>query len=193
MQAQAPLTTTPDAGRITKLLLAVLAVCVMLGTATMFFGDFLDYGAESTSVAALQRVAGGLPHLTGIAETPIHLNPYNGYFYWALAALMRLVGPADVWLVAFVARTVILLLVVAIFLGAVQFNRRSTLFAISAPASALTLLMIASLDLGLLLSIRPDLPATFFELLVFYLAWELRRRRPMRSAGSGSNSSPSSA
>ena len=70
MQAQAPLPTTPAAGRITKLLLAVLAVCVVLGTATMFFGDFLDYGAESTSVAALQRVAGGLPHLTGTAETP---------------------------------------------------------------------------------------------------------------------------
>lgn len=179
MQAQAPLTTTPAAGRITILLLAVLAVCVMLGTATMFFGDFLDYGAESTSVAALQRVAGSLPHLTGVAETPIHLNPYSGYFYWGLAPLMRLVGPADVWLIAFVARTVILLLVVAIFFSAVLFNRRSRLFAISAPAAALTLLMIASLDVGLLLSVRPDLPAAFFELLVFYLAWELLFRKKM--------------
>ena len=179
MQAQAPLTTTPFADRTAKLLLAVLAACVMLGTATMFFGDFLDYGAESTSIAALQRVAGGLPHLTGVTETPIHLNPYSGYFYWGLAPLMRLVGPADVWLVAFVARTVILLLVVAIFLGAVLFNRRSKLFAISAPAAALTLLMIASLDLGLLLSIRPDLPAAFFELVVFYLAWELLFRKKL--------------
>ena len=179
MQAHAPLTTTPPAYRAIRFLLAVLAACVMLGTATMFLGDFLDYGAESTSIAALQRVAGGLPHLTGVAETPIHLNPYSGYFYWGLAPLMRLVGPADVWLVAFVARTVTLLLVAAIFLGAVLFNRSSKLFAISVPAAALTLLMIAALDLGLLLSIRPDLPAAFFELLVFYLAWELLFRKKL--------------
>ncbi|MEY4222964.1 MAG: hypothetical protein RL334_1606, partial [Chloroflexota bacterium] len=66
--------STPQAPYTVKLLAAVLAVCVLLGTATMFFSDFLDYGAESTSIAALQRVAASLPHLTGITENPIHLN-----------------------------------------------------------------------------------------------------------------------
>ena len=169
--------STPQAPYTVKLLAAVLGVCVLLGTATMFFSDFLDYGAESTSIAALQRVAANLPHLTGITENPIHLNPYSAYFYWGLTPLMRVVGGSDVWLVAFVARTVMLLLVAAIFLSAALFNRRSRLFIISAPAAALTLLMIAALDLGMLLSIRPDLPAVFFELLVFYLAWELLFRK----------------
>ncbi len=50
--------------------------------------DF-NWGAESLSFGAFQRIGQGLAHVSHVGELPLFLSPYSPYFYWLFSPIVK--------------------------------------------------------------------------------------------------------
>lgn len=134
------------------------------------FSNYMNYGAESSNLAALQRLADGRSFLPELDEIPTLTNPYGVLFHLPMMPLVAWTGPVSPQALTTMARLYALGLL-AMVAGALVWLQETVL---SRPADRRGLLLLVLLLVAFygpfVHSYRPDLLALFFELVALGLA-----------------------
>ncbi len=162
--------TQRAANRSLPFLLGSAAVMLVAALGcVLFLSNYLNYAAESISLASLLRIAEGKSYVGSLDGLPQYWNPYSPYLAWILTPVIRLLRLATPEQVALTGR----LIVVAIFgvysLLVRRFFRAHHLNEYDGRCHTLALLWVMLLFLSNLTAIRPDLLSFLAEFASFSL------------------------
>lgn len=178
----------PRSVRLVCLSVAVIFIAatahVLLGFLVHFFSPAFELGTEHIAIASAQRVADGLPPVTRPDQLPVTISSFTPFTFILIAPLLTLFGSDQVMAIAIIGRALVL---VMILLSIVCLRRiLAECFSDIQPrllslSLGLYLLLFFVAFPGSLFVFRPDIPATFFELLSFHF-FLLHTRRSQTSS-----------
>lgn len=147
------------------LVCAIHTICILF---TLLCMPIFEMGTENISIASAQRVADGLPPVTRPDEIPNTINSFAPFAWILIAPILRLLNGEQVMAIATTGRLLVLVFVILSIacmqtIGKRHFPEYRQLNL--GYAIYFSLLFVAFP--GSIFVFRPDMVATFFELLSF--------------------------
>ena len=165
----------PRSVRLVCLAVAVVVVAgaahVLLSFLVHFFSPAFELGTEHITVASAQRVADGLPPVTRPDQLPVTISSFTPFTFILIAPLLAWLSSDQVMAIAIIGRALVLVMII---LSIACLRRILTeCFSDIQPrllslSLGLYLLLFFVAFPGSIFVFRPDMLATFFELLSFH-------------------------